>query len=163
MMIGDREVLQTQIGENVIYRKLDYSAFRYVCPDEGQKSIDDPATYHDFIGIALMHYFPETGIGRVRTNAKFIMAAHSKPEWRLAITLPDGFEFTDGNPAQFNLWSFQSTDILAPAKYERDKMFLSVGQADWGSVATYYISNSTILNNYDLDVGFDFKIKKIKE
>lgn len=162
-MIGDREVLQTQIGEHITYKKPDYSMIRYVCPDEGLKNEDDPKTYHDFIGIAFMHYFPDTNIGRIRTSAKFIMAAHSQLEWRLAITLPDGFEFADGNIEQLSLWSFDRTNLPAPTKYVKNKMFLNVGKEDWTSEATYYISNLNILNNYDLDVGIDFKIKKIEE
>lgn len=163
MNIGDREVLRAQIGEHVIYKKLDYSMIRYVCPDEGQKNADDPTTYHDFIGTTLMQYFPDKGVGRIRSSAQFIMAPKSQKEWRLALTLPEGFVFLDGNPETQILWSSLSINLEVQTKYVGNKMFVYAGDSSRTSKSTYYYSREDIVNNRDPDVGIDFKIKKIEE
>ena len=133
MNIGDREVLQTQIGEHVIYQKAKYDEIWYDCPDVTQLSENQGYTLNG--GSSAIKYHDESHSITVKSDLLVLSELGPKDSVCL-FQLPDGFIWGDGSMDKIVIdsWTRVFTDggystyrsnITYDTTYEAGKMFVS--------------------------------------
>ncbi|AYM03560.1 hypothetical protein D8911_11405 [Levilactobacillus brevis] len=90
LVIGD-DVSKITLGGQVLYDRGIQDSSWIECPDEGTEG-------QDFKGLTLMKWDSTTNTARFKSSATVVMPSNYTPNdpiSRLAITLPNGYEFAD--------------------------------------------------------------------
>lgn len=141
MNIGDREVLQTQIGEHVIYKQPDWVTTWFEFPRGIQEVI--------------MRYSPEDGLGYFCVIQSTSVANMPAKDYKY-LELPEGFEFDSGNP---DVLEFYSGSVAGTHKTTYDGNLLYINYGNPGQTPVNSMIKTTE-KFHNLSV-FTFKIKKI--
>ena len=128
--IGDSEVKQAQIGENVMYRPIDYKHTWIDCSANGVEGVD-------FTGIngsevfSVFQWDPDTKKARFKSNATCTLAAPptnvddpTRDRAHLAFSLPEGFIFSDDNPETMDIFALTQSGETAKTLFEGNKLSL---------------------------------------
>ncbi|WP_258115656.1 hypothetical protein [Levilactobacillus yiduensis] len=157
MRIGNQKVTKMLIGGQVLYDKKIQDASWIECPNDGGDQ--------DFKGLTLMKWDSATNTARFKSNAtvevpKYYTLANALN--RLAITLPDGFEFLGNDSSmQFNYHysSIGTSSESYNVTFEKNRLWVRLTNGGPDS-RTFYLTVSSSSNEAKFDGEIILNVKK---
>lgn len=161
LTLGDRDIVQAQVGENVVYKPLDYGSTWIECPQEGVYKQDFAyQTGSSSKLFTIMKWDPVSGKARFKTNTIcWLDPAQTKDENHLMLVLPAGFVFSSDNPSTFEVFNWTNGGLNTRTVFDKNRLYLSFHNS-YSITRDYYALQQDTGQRVPLESEFTLNVEK---